>query len=97
MAQGRGFGSGHANPCRRAAGWQNHSFYGHHQRAARHGAKVGRGRRGCSHGAVSKKLDYLVAGEKAGSKLDKARSLGVTVLDETEFRNLLRESGIEPE
>ena len=48
-------------------------------------------------GAVSKKLDYLVAGEKAGSKLDKARSLGVTVLDETEFRNLLRESGIEPE
>lgn len=48
-------------------------------------------------GSVSKKLDYLVAGEKAGSKLDKARSLGVTVLDETEFRNLLRESGVEPE
>ena len=48
-------------------------------------------------GSVSKKLDYLVAGEKAGSKLDKALGLGVTVLDETEFRNLLRESGIEPE
>lgn len=48
-------------------------------------------------GSVSKKLDYLVAGEKAGSKLEKARSLGVAVLDETEFRNLLRESGVEPE
>lgn len=48
-------------------------------------------------GSVSKKLDYLVAGEKAGGKLEKARALGVTVLDETAFRNLLRESGITPE
>ena len=48
-------------------------------------------------GSVSKKLDYLVAGEKAGGKLEKARGLGVTVLDETAFRNLLRESGVEPE
>jgi DNA ligase (NAD+) len=40
-------------------------------------------------GSVSKKLDYLVAGESPGSKLDKARDLGVTVLDPQGFRNLL--------
>lgn len=34
---------------------------------------------------VSKNTDYLIAGEKAGSKLDKARSLGVTVITEQEF------------
>ncbi len=38
--------------------------------------------------SISKKLDYLVAGEKAGSKLDKALSLGVKVLSETEFLSL---------
>ena len=38
---------------------------------------------------VSARLDYLVAGEKAGGKLAKARELGVTVLDEAAFRGLL--------
>ncbi|MEY3032247.1 MAG: hypothetical protein RLZZ622_722, partial [Planctomycetota bacterium] len=39
--------------------------------------------------SVSKKTDYLVAGEEAGSKLAKAEKLGVTVLDETSFEQLL--------
>jgi DNA ligase (NAD+) len=38
---------------------------------------------------VSKKTDYVVAGDDAGSKLDKARALGVQVIDEDSFRGML--------
>ncbi|MCL2037264.1 MAG: NAD-dependent DNA ligase LigA, partial [Oscillospiraceae bacterium] len=44
----------------------------------------------CS-GSVSKKSDYVVAGESAGSKLDKAHSLGITVIDENELIQMLNQ------
>ena len=44
---------------------------------------------GIVSGSVSKKTDYLVAGEAAGSKLSKAESLGVTIIDEAELKALL--------
>lgn len=42
-------------------------------------------------GSVSKNTDWVIAGEKAGSKLEKARQLGVDVMDETAFSALLKQ------
>lgn len=42
--------------------------------------------------SVSKKTDYVLAGEKAGSKLDKAKSLGVKIISETEFKEKISEA-----
>ena len=51
-------------------------------------------RGGKASGSVSKKTDYVVAGENAGTKLDKAESLGVRVIDEDGFRILLAEGAV---
>ncbi len=40
--------------------------------------------------SVSKNTDYVLAGENAGSKLDKAKALGVTIIDQTEFEKLTK-------
>jgi DNA ligase (NAD+) len=41
-------------------------------------------------GSVSKKTDYVVAGADAGSKLDKAKELGVKVIEEREMEGLIK-------
>ena len=47
---------------------------------------------GAASGSVTKKVDYVVAGDKAGSKLAKAQELGIPVLTETQFQQM-REGG----
>ena len=47
--------------------------------------------------SVSKKTDYLIAGEKAGSKLDKAKKLGVEIIPDERFMQMLSESGVSEE
>jgi DNA ligase (NAD+) len=47
-------------------------------------------------GSVSRRIDFVVAGPGAGSKLTDARALRIQVLDEQDFVKLLRECGVEP-
>ena len=51
---------------------------------------------GKTSGTVSKATSLLVAGESAGSKLEKARELGVRVITEAEFQALVSSSGDAP-
>ena len=48
---------------------------------------------GNASGSVSKKTDFVVAGPNAGSKLAKAKALGITILDEAAFRKLVGSPG----
>lgn len=42
-------------------------------------------------GSVTKKTDYVIAGDKAGSKYDKAKELGITIINEEEYRKMIGE------
>ena len=52
------------------------------QRIEEHGGAVASG--------VSKRVDYVIVGEEAGSKLDKARTLGIPTLTEEQFLAMIR-------
>src|SRR3954468_1594736 len=52
-------------------------------------AELIRARGGKVSGSISKKTTYLLAGDDAGSKLDKAKKLGVRILEENDFRKML--------
>ena len=54
-----------------------------HELIRQHGGKTA--------SSVSSKTDFLVAGAKAGSKLEKAKSLKIKILDEAEFEKLLEQ------
>ena len=45
---------------------------------------------GKTSGSVSKKTTYVLAGEEAGSKLTKAQELGVTIISESEFEEMIK-------
>ena len=49
---------------------------------------------GQTAGSVSKNTDVLLAGPGAGSKLSKAQSLGLKIIDESEFAKLVSEAGV---
>ena len=54
-----------------------------------HAKKLIEGAGGSVTGSVSSKTDYLVAGDSPGSKFDKAKALGVQIISESDFQNLL--------
>ena len=45
---------------------------------------------GKTSSSVSKKTTYVLAGEEAGSKLTKAQSLGITIINEDEFKEMIK-------
>ena len=53
-------------------------------------AKIIEGFGGKTSSGVSKNTTYVLAGEAAGSKLDKANALGVTVISEAEFEEMIK-------
>jgi DNA ligase (NAD+) len=51
--------------------------------------KLIEGAGGTVTGSVSSKTDYLVAGDSPGSKFDKAKTLGVIIINESDLKNML--------